>query len=78
MGKENDKDASANPDRKDQRKRLRESGSQTEEEEHQFEFGGSCDELARLDKINSKLDKVLTAFGEIEVLKEQICGLKET
>ena len=76
MGKENDKDASANPDRKDRRKRLRESGSQTEEEEHQFEFGGSCDELARFDKINSKL--VLTAFGEIEVLKEQICGLKET
>ena len=55
-----------------------ESGSQTGEEEHQFEFGGSCDELARFDKINSKLDKFLTAFGEIEVLREQICGLKET
>ena len=45
MGKENNKDASANPDRKDRRKRMRESGSQTEEEEHLVlvEFGGSCD-----------------------------------
>ena len=71
MGKENDKDASANPDRKDRRKRLRESGSQTEEEEHQFEFGGSCDELARLNKINSKLDKFLQRLVKLKYEKKK-------
>ena len=35
MGKENDKDASA----KDRRKRMRESGSRTEEEEHHVGLG---------------------------------------
>ena len=44
----------------------------------QVEFGGCCDASARFDKIGAKLGKVLTVFGEIEVLKEQICGLKET
>ena len=57
---------------------MRESGSQTEEEEHHVEFGRSCDAPARLDEIYAKLDKVLTACGEIEALKEQICCLKET
>lgn len=70
MGKENDKDASTNPDRKDRRKRMRESGSQTEEEENHVEFGGSCDASARFDEINAKQDKALTTYGEIEVLKE--------
>ena len=57
MRKENDKEASTNPDRKHRGKRLRESGSQTEEEEHQFEFGDCCDTSARFDEINAKLHK---------------------
>ena len=79
MGKEDGRDASADPDRRDRRKRMRESGSQTEDEEHLVELGGSgYDASARFDEINAKLDKVLTACGEIEVVKEQLCGLKGT
>ena len=68
MGKENDKDAST----KDRRKRMRESGSQTEEEEHHVGFRGSCDASARFDEINAKLDKVLTACG---LTKERLSTL---
>ena len=42
MGKGDGKDASADPDRRDRRKRMRESGSQTEDEEYLVEPGGRC------------------------------------
>ena len=48
-------------------KRLRENGSQTDED----------DEHARLEEMNTKLDQVLTACGEIALLKDEIRKLRD-
>ena len=54
-------------------KRLREGGSQTDEDDLVAPRRSTS---ARLDEMNAKLDKVLTACGEIESLKKEISELK--
>ena len=44
-------------------KRLRENGSQTDEDDEHVGVGGVMS--ARLEEMNTKLDQVLTACGEI-------------
>ena len=63
-------------DRKDRRKRMRESGSQTDEEDYVASTTLSCSTDARLEKMNEKLDRVLSACQEIESLKSEIIELR--
>ena len=70
----NDKEGKASDSKRgESRKRLRDGGSQTDEEDL-MPSGRSTS--ARLDEMNAKLDKVLAACGEIESLKKEIGELK--
>ena len=70
----NDKEGKASDSKcGESRKRLRDGGSQTDEDDL---MGSGRSTLARLDEMNAKLDKVLTACGEIELLKKEIGELK--
>ena len=62
--------------RKDRRKRMRESSSQTDEKDHVASTTLSRSTDARLDKMNEKLDRVLSACQEIESLKSEIIELR--
>ena len=63
-------------DRKDRRKRMREDGSQTDEEDHVASTIMSRSTDARLDKMNETLDRVLSACQQIESLKSEIIELR--
>jgi len=72
-----EEDLAQNKQRKDKassRKRLRENGSQTDEE---FDGRHCCEASAKLLEMNDKLDKLLTLFGEIESLKTRLTNLEE-
>ena len=56
------------------RKRLRESGSQTDNDIEHVEPELSTSHC--LEEMNAKLDELLAACGEIEMLKNVICGLR--
>ena len=60
--------------RGESRKRLRESGSQTDDDIEHVEPELSTSH--RLEKMNTKLDELLAACGEIKTLKNEICGLR--
>ena len=62
-------------DRKDRHRRMRENGSQTDEEDHVASTTLSRSTDIRLDKMNEKLDRVLSACQEIESLKSEIIEL---
>ena len=60
--------------RGDSRKRLRESGSQTDDDSEHVEpklLTSTC-----LDAMNAKLDELLATCSEIKTLKNEICGLR--
>ena len=59
--------------RRDIRKRLRETGSQTDDDSEHVEPKLSTSPC--LDAINAKLDELLATCGEIKRLKNEICGL---
>ena len=70
----NDKEGKASDSKRGEgRKRLRDGGSQTDEEDL---MASGRSTLARLDEMNAKLDKVLAVCGEIESLKKEIGELK--
>ena len=70
----NDKEGKASDSKRgESRKRLRDGGSQTDEEDL---MASGRSTSARLDEMNAKLDKVLAACGEIESLKKEIGELK--
>lgn len=70
----NDKEGKASDSKRgESRKRLRDGGSQTDEEDLMAPGRSTS---ARLDEMNAKLDKVLAACGEIESLKKEIGELK--
>ena len=70
----NDKEGKASDSKRGEgRKRLRDGGSQTDEEDLMAPGRSTS---ARLDEMNAKLDKVLAACGEIESLKKEIGELK--
>ena len=70
----NDKEGKVSDSKRgESRKRLRDGGSQTDEEDL-MACGRSTS--ARLDEMNAKLDKVLAACGEIESLKKEIFELR--
>ena len=70
----NDKEGKASDSKRGAgRKRLRDGGSQTDEEDLMAPGRSTS---ARLDEMNAKLDKVLAACGEIESLKKEIGELK--
>jgi len=60
--------------RGESRKRLRESGSQTDDDIEHVEPKLSTSHL--LEEMNAKLDELLAACGEIKALKNEICGLR--
>ena len=63
-------------DKRGAKKRPRESGSQTEKDI--IPNGGHCCEAAsNLAEMNSKLDKVLSLFTEMEVVKKRVDQLEE-
>ena len=55
-------------------KRVRENGSQTDDDEH-VGVGGVMSEC--LEERNTKLDQVLTGCGEIALLKGEVCKLRD-
>ena len=60
--------------RGDSRKRLRESGSQTDDDSEHVEpklLTSPC-----LDAMNAKVDELLATCSEIKTLKNEICGLR--
>ena len=64
----NDKEGKASDSKRGEgRKRLRDGGSQTDEEDL---MASGRSTSARLDEMNAKLDKVLAVCGEIESLKK--------
>ena len=64
----------ASTKRGDGRKRLRESGSQTDDDTEHVEPELSTSH--RLDAMNAKLDELLATCSEIKTLKNVICGLR--
>ena len=59
------------------RKRLRESGSQTDEDSLQEEdSSGHCCE-AKFAEVNTKLDKILHSLTELEALKDKVSSLEK-
>lgn len=60
--------------RGDSRKRLRESGSQTDDDSDHVEPKLSTSPC--LDAMNAKLDELLATCSEIKTLKNEICGLR--
>ena len=75
MGNEKENESSAF-DHKDRRKRLRENGSQTDEDDHVAAMTQRSSTDARLDNVSNKLDNVLSAGKEIEYLKSEIITLR--
>ena len=70
----NDKEGKASDSKRGEgRKRLRDGGSQTDDEDL---VASGRSTSARLDEMNAKLDKVLAVCGEIESLKKEISELK--
>ena len=64
--------------RADSRKRLRESGSQTDGEDAFDEADGHCrGTSAKLDEVSEKLDKVLTRLGELEAMQGRVAELEK-
>ena len=64
--------------RADSRKRLRESGSQTDGEDAFDEADGHCwTAFAKLDEVSGKLDKVLTRLGELEAMQGRVAELEK-
>ena len=64
--------------RADSRKRLRESGSQTDGEDAFDEADGHCrGASAKLDEVSEKLDKVLTRLGELEAMQGRVAELEK-
>lgn len=64
--------------RADSRKRLRESGSQTDGEDAFDEADGHCcGAFAKLDEVSGKLDKVLTRLGELEAMQGRVAELEK-
>ena len=61
--------------RADSRKRLRESGSQTDGEDEAV--GHYCEAFAKLDEVSEKLDKVLTRLGELEDMQGRVAELEK-
>ena len=58
-------------------KRLRESGSQTDEDSLQEEdSSGHCCE-AKFADVNTKLDKILHSLTELEALKDKVSSLEK-
>ena len=60
--------------RGESRKRLRESGSQTDDDIEHVEPEPSTSH--HLDTMNAKLDELLAVCSEIKTLKNEICGLR--
>ena len=59
------------------RKRLRESGSQTDEDSLQEEdSSGHCCE-AKFAEVNTKLDKILNSLTELEALRDKVSSLEK-
>ena len=58
------------------RKRLRENGSQTDEDEHVAAMTQRSSTDARFDVLSDKLDRVLSACKQIESLKSEIITLR--
>ena len=62
------------------RKRLRESGSQTDEDSLQElqeeDSSGHCCE-AKFAEVNTKLDKILHSLTELEALKDKVSSLEK-
>ena len=60
------------------RKRLRESGSQTDDDSLQEEdsSGHCCEASAKLAEVNTKLDRILLSLTELEALKEKVSSLE--
>ena len=59
------------------RKRLRESGSQTDEDSLQEEVSsGHCCEV-KFAEVNTKLDKILHSLTELEALKDKVSALEK-
>ncbi|CAH3170416.1 unnamed protein product [Porites lobata] len=64
--------------RADSRKRLRESGSQTDGEDAFDEADGHRrGAFAKLDEVSEKLDKVLTRLGELEAMQDRVAELEK-
>ena len=59
--------------RGESRKRLRENGSQTDDDLEHVELEHSTH---RLDAMNAKLDELLATCSEIKTLKSELCGLR--
>ena len=59
------------------RKRLRESGSQTDEDSLQQEVSsGHCCEV-KFAEVNTKLDRILHSMTELEALKDKVSALEK-
>ena len=64
--------------RADSRRRLRESGSQTDGEDAFDEADGHCrGASAKLDEVSEKLDKVLIRLGELEAMQGRVAELEK-
>ena len=61
--------------RADNRKRLRESGSQIDGEDEFDEADGHC--RSKLDEVSEKLDKVLKRLGELEAIQGRVVELEK-
>ena len=61
------------------RKRLRESGSQTDDDSLQEEdsSGHCCKASAKCAEVNTKLDRILHSLTELEALEENACIFAE-
>ena len=57
------------------KKRLRESGSQTEEDII-LNGGHCCEATSKLEEMNSKSDMVLSLFTELEAVKKRVDQLE--
>ena len=57
-------------------KRLRTSGSQTDEEDHEVGKCG-CNALHRIDELTVKIDKVLATCKQLEAIQQSISELKK-
>ena len=61
-------------DTKNTRKRLRENGSQTDED---APAGGHCCDTSKMAEINAKLDKILQVVAEFDAVKTRMMQLEE-
>ena len=60
-------------------KRPRESGPQNDEDSLQEEVssGHCCEASSKFAEVNTKLDKILHSFTELEALKEKVSSLEK-